>query len=633
MWLALAHLALAADGTEQAPVEPVVLLPPTPAPTQPTPLPQPFRAPPLPPQPPDPPPLERYLNQVPPATVPSAQVAQPPAAITTKPAGATPEQSEGKGPAAPLPSHAAIAPIPTPTANPIYGELAEVGLRRLLNPYSYWSIGVGSNYTAGQLFLLTNPQIAIIQEQWQLQIQVPLNLQLAVFSDRSLKLGSFRIRREDWKEWSDGLKVIRLATFGHHEDPIYVAVGSILPLTLGHGILLNRYQSNLDINKTFTGVQLHLNQPFGGLQVALNDITLQQPLLGSLLFVRPLVGLSQALLRTISIGAEYVADFKAPGCILQGNGNNSCLQGANQQANTDRDNLTLQRSFAYSDRSTGFLNYQTRLIHAVGMSLEGQFFRHEQLGNCKLYGTWHRFLQAGGGDGFALGVLSRLFFGQTWQQALRIRTEMRLFGTGFRPSYFDTTYNLNKLAYGQDRHKYQVVPTKTQLLFGDKGNGFPQATTGQRVGFRLDGQWALFVGGRANKRIAVAAGIEGSNGENDALAYAHVELPLFRELQVMGTIMRANVPTIGQLVQFATSQGGQLYAILAARFKFTPFAWINVYYNQTYGPSKLPGLEYQLGIPERIVDSSQRPSRFQFVDQVLSPITTLALELEFGWDL
>ena len=52
------------------------------------------------------------------------------------------------------------------------------------------------------------------------------------------EVGSFRIRRRDWDEPADFAKVIRFFTIGRKEYNVYFTVNSLLPQTLGHGVLI-----------------------------------------------------------------------------------------------------------------------------------------------------------------------------------------------------------------------------------------------------------------------------------------------------------------------------------------------------------------------------------------------------------
>ncbi|HET6345168.1 MAG TPA: hypothetical protein VFH51_09550, partial [Myxococcota bacterium] len=441
------------------------------------------------------------------------------------------------------------APPAPPARVPLHGELAQVGLRTLVNPYSYWAVGLGTAFLDSRLYAAVSPGFAIYRERWSLALHAPLNLLGAELEGRKVRYGGLRVRREDWADRSNYLKVIRFLNIGHKEDPFFASVSSLQPLSMGHGLLLNRYQGNITLDQSNTSATIDLSNHIAGAQALVNDLTFQNRIVGGLAFVKPAFFAEALPLRTLSVGVETVADLRAPRCVRRGAAaGNPCVRGTGNVAGKDPyTSVSLDETFVNSDPNTGRYVVDTATVQALGASLETKIYQQPEVGDIKAYATWHTFINAGGGAGSAVGLLGRFNLGEGWIHALRLRTEYRTFTDGFLPSYFDTTYEANKYEYGFGNSAYQVTPTKYQAIFGDPKNGFARPSIGRRHGFRVDAQWALFKGGRTGKRLALAAGIEDSTGPNDSSMYLHLELPAFHALQLFVTYLHLNEASFPQL--------------------------------------------------------------------------------------
>lgn len=514
----------------------------------------------------------------------------------------------------------------------LHGEFGDVGMRRLVSPYDYVAIALGPTIIGSALYLNVDPGFAWYTESWSAAFHAPLNLSAVSLQGKSVIYGQMKVRREDWQEVPSYLKVIRFFNIGHKEDPVYVQISSLEPQSMGHSMLLNRYQPNIDINRSLTGALVDVSSRYVGFQGLVNDLTFTNRVVGALVFAKPLGFLENPLGRSLSLGAEVVADLRAPRCIRGSASATTCVQGSGNQAGTDVQGNILDKTFVRTDRTTGRYAVEETVVKAAGVSSEIKIYVNPDLGDIKLYGTYHQFLNAGGGSGMAAGLLGRFTLGTNWLNAFRLRTEYRNFGDGFQPSYFDTTYEINKYEFAYGHNPYQVTPTKYQAIFGDPANGFAPQKLGRRQGFKFDTQWALYHGSRTQKRLMLGFGIEDSTGPNDSNLYVHMEMPAFHALQFFATYLHLNEASFQDLFKKGVfALGGNSVTLGGLRLRVLPILWLSVHYAYTFQPAQSPGTEYHLG-GSNVLDRLGRPSPYYKQSRLFQNSGTLSAELEFGWD-
>lgn len=553
------------------------------------------------------------------------------------PPAEAPAPASETAPAASEPVSASTAPAtPATPAAPkgpefIKGELIHLGTRELLSRFDHVGVSFGPQVYAGELYLGVDPGLALYFEDFALALHVPLRL-LALEMGMTPAYGGLKVRREDWDEIPDFAKVVRFFTIGRKEDNLYFSINTMRPTSIGFGQVLDKYQPNLDVNRSLTSVLFDAYNQWGGFQLQANDVTFVNRVVGGLAFVKPFAFLDNEVLRSISIGGEYIADLRAPRCVLLEPGGDECVRGTGHAAGADTfSGQNLDGTFVRTDPDTGLFAVKETTVHAAGGSAEVKLYKDERNTDIKLFGTFHQFVNEGGGNGAALGFLGRFNAGTTWINALRLRGEYRTFGDGYLPTYFDTLYEVSKYESFRTAPGYQVRPTRYQAVFGDPENGFERESLGRRHGFNAEASWGLFQRSRRNKQIALGVGLQDSTGPDDTSVYAHVELPLLGFLQIFGSYMRTNAASI------ADATGGDLLgannAVLlsGARLQLLPFMFINANYSRTYTVTRSPGSEYHLG-DSSIVDGAGNPSPYFTQDRLFENVSTFFVMLEIGWE-
>lgn len=520
-----------------------------------------------------------------------------------------------------------------PTYEFIKGDLLYPGTRRLLSRYDHVGVSLGASVIDSDLYATVAPGMAwYFDFGLAMSFHVPLNLLALEVNGSQLEFGELKIRRQDWDEVADYAKVIRFLTYGRKEDNIYATINTMRPSTIGHGMILNRYQGDIDVDRTLTRLIVDAYTSFGGFQLQANDITFQNQIFGGLVFVKPLFFIDHYLANSLSLGVEYVTDLKAPRCVkkLQGPNPHQCVQGVGHAAGLDPYGRgRLDDTFIRTDPDTGRPGVQETMVHVLGGSVEWKFYKDPRNLDLKLYGTFHQYLNEGGGNGIAAGVLARMNFGERWRNAFRVRGEYRTFEDGFLPNYFDTLYEIQKYAFLYRQTAYQATPTKYQWVFGDPQNGFERQNLGRRHGFNVDVNWGLFKNKRSGKQVAIGVGLQESTGPDDTNFYVHLEGQVFGILQLFGTFLRTNLKGIDHIFTSLESQDAVLLAGL--RLQVLPILFINAHYSRSFQVVRTPGSEYHLG-NRTIVDSQGNPSPYFAQDRLFENVQSLFVEIEFGWE-
>jgi hypothetical protein len=575
--------------------------------------------------------LQKAREPVPLDTAPSAGAT----GAALPPAEAPPPETQPESP----PETATKEAAETPAASEepgrpafIKGELIHPGTRRLLSRFDHIGVSVGPNIIERDLLIGVAPGMAWYMENG-LSFSLHLPIRLLAVEGGSLDFGGLKIRREDWDEIADYAKVIRFVTFGRKESNIYFTVNTMRPATIGHGLVLNKYQGDIDVDRSLTGIVFDAYNRYGGFELQANDITFTNRVVGGLLFVKPLSFFSDSVYAEgVSIGVESVADLRAPTCVRFGADSAECVQGSGHAAGFDPfTGASLDQTFVRTDPDTGRFAVDEDRVQAIGLSAEAKVYKDERNIDLKLYGTYHRFINDGGGDGIAAGLLARLNFGASWLSAFRLRGEYRTFVNGFLPGYFDSLYEIHKYAYQFRSDDYQVTPTKYQAVFGDPANGFVRPEHGRRHGYNIEAAFGGFHESRSKKQIAFGFGLQDSTGPDDTTLYVHAEVPWFGWLQVFATYLRTNVDGVGKLVTANAFNAQNAILLSGMRLQILPILFVNAHYARSFRVVATPGSEYHLG-NDTIVDRNGEPSTYFRSDRLFENVQTLFVEVELGWE-
>ena len=217
------------------------------------------------------------------------------------------------------------------------------------------------------------------------------------------------------RAWSDVLQ-LRYLEYGYADEPVHVLFGELSGASVGHGTLVNEYYNVLHQGRFKLGMQAHLNSPYAGAEVLVDDLA-RPSLVGARAYVRPLALLTgHPLLHQIGLGTSFITDLRAPLVLLRSATGHVALDArgrpliAQQQA----------ASFLASD-------LELDLVHVPRLRLGA-------------YADLNSHLTRG--TGVHAGV--RLKVDPLRAVALSARLERRWLGAGYLPDYFGPLYELER---------------------------------------------------------------------------------------------------------------------------------------------------------------------------------------------
>lgn len=280
-----------------------------------------------------------------------------------------------------------------------------------------------------------------------LGLQVPLNLRV-IDSDPKNE-GDYwgLVRREDWDEKSEYLRVIRYVRLGHKRDTFYLRVGE-LAADLGHGTIVNHYLNNVDNNTLRVGGQFDVNTSYGGFETMISDFGAvydtanpRSRIVGTRLYFKPWSIIdAESFLNIFAIGGSFVTDLNAPATYK--------LNAQNQPIVTSDNTYEVDR---------------TTHAEVWGLDLEAEVL-HNALIDLVPY-TDINFINQGGW-GWHIGVLTTLKLPVGINLTVPIRLEYRRFAADYVPGYFNTFYEVERFAYGLPTAAGSVLPKAPAIRHG-----------------------------------------------------------------------------------------------------------------------------------------------------------------------
>lgn len=120
------------------------------------------------------------------------------------------------------------------------------------------------------------------------------------------------LRREDWDEGSDWLRVLRFVEYGRPREAVYGRVGQLEGALIGHGTIVNGYFNTIDVDHAQFGLQAALNDRAGGLELML-DSFVDPEVMAARLYARPGTFFApNTLASRWAVGTTLALDIDAP---------------------------------------------------------------------------------------------------------------------------------------------------------------------------------------------------------------------------------------------------------------------------------------------------------------------------------
>jgi hypothetical protein len=234
--------------------------------------------------------------------------------------------------------------------------------------------------------------------------------------------GEFEVRREDWVPDADTnflelyLPKLRYVRWGVKGDPLFVLLGSVDNGVLGNGFILGGYTNTQFLpERRIFGLSLDVdgqlfNFPYVGLETFAANLAAFD-VIGSRLFVRPLVGTSIPVLKNLQVGGTVVVD-RDPFYFARKDPLGAALIDSYLPADITDDSLAQVFVWGADFRLPILSN------PAVSLATFGDFVMQQQ------------------NTGGMVGIGGRLF------SIIPYGAQLRILGENFIPVYFDGAYDL-----------------------------------------------------------------------------------------------------------------------------------------------------------------------------------------------
>lgn len=352
--------------------------------------------------------------------------------------------------------------------------------------------------------------------------------------------GMLRIRREDWDETTEFLKIIRYVRLGNKGDTFYVRAGELTG-DIGHGTIVGRYHNNLDINTLHVGVVLDINTDYGGIETLVNDVpTLGMSgvsdtrLVAARLYFKPWSLIDpQSILNRFAIGYTIATDLQAPYTMQQ-----DPLSGA----------VTVVDSKPQVD--------EQRNAVVTGLDLEFNVLDLPIL-SLTPYTDFNGIVGAGWGWHAGIYAVAKLPIGL--DLTMPVRLEYRRFSADYIPTYFSTGYDV-------ERFQYMGLAGMTKLRFVEE----------QPHGEGLNGLYGDlafdFVG-----IFQIGALYEGYQGRRSQLA-AYLNVPAFETLQFKAYYLKTDIADVDDFFTFDERS----IAIAQIRYELISYVYLVGQYMRTW---------------------------------------------------
>lgn len=316
-----------------------------------------------------------------------------------------------------------------------------------------------------------------------LDIEAPMRLTVV---DRGIDDGAWRSTEYD--QASEFLSILRRVEYGHLHGPLYLRLGALADVRLGHGTALDRFTSNLLVDHGRWGAHLAVQSARAGAQLMIDDVT-RPGLFGARVYYAPWAKGTKAS-SGLAFGLSFVADVAAPLDLV-----------ARPTGGVDFDR---QR---YPEVA------RTVTTGIVGFDAEYAAVQTENV-RMTLYSDVNVFVRD-----LAAGWHTGVFLGwQTGERSvLSMNAEFRLSGRGYVPNYFSRLYEVARVRVPSPSLAAPV--TLAQLRDDVLGDGI---RAGYGATLRLD-----------HKAVgSLEFGIDGGGGRFDESVYLRVTTPEDRAVRL-----------------------------------------------------------------------------------------------------
>lgn len=297
--------------------------------------------------------------------------------------------------------------------------------------------GAGANQLGGETsfgkidedwFLFLNARLDIDLGKVGFGVQAPLRFRIVDNDPPDRDDIDDVLRKEDWDEFSDYLKILRYVRYGRKGDTLHGTFGELRKASIGHGTIVHRYYNNVQVDHHRTGMTLDVNTDYGGFESLAGDL-IGTGLYAGRAYLRPWSFVDeQSWWKRIGLGFTLATDLKAPYELEDASGAPVLNVVTQQPAVSAENNLRV-----HSDkRATVF-----------GADIELKLLDLDLLALTPYIDLNH---VVDGGTGYHQGVLGRVDIPVLSIQ-LEGRLEYRNLDGDYVPAYFDSFYEVQRYGF------------------------------------------------------------------------------------------------------------------------------------------------------------------------------------------
>jgi hypothetical protein len=307
------------------------------------------------------------------------------------------------------------------------------------------SVGGGLGFTKidDAYFLQIKPRFSLSLGAIGVGVELPLNVR--VWPREGSDEDHFGLlRKEDWDEDLEWLKIVRHVRLGKKGSKLYLRYGELAG-DIGHGTIVGRYMNNVDLNTFRAGAQFDVNTKWGGFETLVGDVddlgrdTQDSKMVALRMYSKPYAwatGGKDSILNRLRVGISWASDINAPTSL-----------GAGDAEATDPTVSSSQKAVIY------------------GADADLQVFQNALL-TLTPYIDYNRTDRGGWGFHAGLMAVAKLPIGLDLK--LPVRLEYRRFTQNYLPAYYGTFYEIERFAYSRDG---AVMPKWAWLNAQNKDEG------------------------------------------------------------------------------------------------------------------------------------------------------------------
>lgn len=315
--------------------------------------------------------------------------------------------------------------------------------------------GIGASIFNGKPYLLVaiRPQY----EFWGI---------LGIGIDGNLRLNSDgKFRKEDFRDAYSIIRWINYIRYGHPGEDLYVRMGGLENVSLGHGTIVDNYSNNSSYDNRRIGLTGRADVGFVGVEGLSSDILLNKSLIAARGFTRPFqlvpILASSWFFRHIEIGATASLDFDSNATRIIPNHEPYVRDYHVLVGNQQSDSLAILRDSAHIPSPLSILGLDLGFMVWQSDNVEG-----------RIYGDYVNILHFN--DGLVAGFRTSFLFDSS--MFVDLRFERDFYRNRFIPNYYNSFYERERFNDDVTPNDFLTKTTKLTDTSGGNGNGFKAGT-------------------------------------------------------------------------------------------------------------------------------------------------------------